>query len=94
MLLAWDSKEKWKNELSNEVVILLSIYCTLCFTDFVPDPQAVDIVGYAFCALIGIHTAYNVLMILISTVYSSVVNFKRARFITKHLALRKLRHQR
>ena len=66
MLHAFSSNEKWKNELGNEVVILLSIYFTFCFTDFVAEPKASIIVGYGFCALLGIHTAFSVLRILAS----------------------------
>lgn len=77
MLHAFSSKEKWKNELGNEVVILLSIYFTFCFTDFVTEPKASIIVGYGFCALLGIHTAFSVFRILASQVYQNVVNLRR-----------------
>ena len=86
---AYDTKEKWKNELGNEVIILISIYFTFCFTDFVPDQQAMDIVGYGFCALLGIHTAYSVLRLLISSIHLNLVNLKRALFIKKRFALEK-----
>ena len=48
-----------------------------------------DIVGYGFCALLGIHTAYSVLRLLISSIHLNLVNLKRALFIKKRFALEK-----
>ena len=46
------------------------LYCTICFSPFVPDVKARVAVGYACCLIVSIHLAVNLYLILRSMVIS------------------------
>ena len=66
LVLPFSEKKKWINELINEYVILNTIYFVMCFSPFVSSLYAQNILGYAFCAMMGLHTLANIGNIVIS----------------------------
>ena len=43
------------------------LYCMICFSPFVPDIRARQIVGYVCCLLVSVHLALNLYFILASS---------------------------
>lgn len=78
-------RSKWITELSNEMIILSSLYFVMCFSPFVADSFAQDIVGYGFCAVIGAHCLINISIMLGCSLKTSILNLKRYLFIQKHM---------
>jgi hypothetical protein len=52
-------------EYFNECMIQCILYCMIAFTDFVRDMEAKIQVGYVCCALIGLHLAVNLGLMLL-----------------------------
>jgi uncharacterized membrane protein (DUF485 family) len=75
---------KHRKELINEAIIMSSLYFVMCFSDFVPDIFAQNIVGYIFCGMIALHTVVNILLIVITSIISYIHRIRRYFFIRKH----------
>lgn len=43
------------------------LYCMICFSPFVPDIRARQVVGYVCCLLVSVHLALNLYLILASS---------------------------
>jgi hypothetical protein len=50
------------------------LYCIICFSPFVPDIRARQVMGYVCCLLVSIHFALNLYLILASSL--SVLKIK------------------
>jgi hypothetical protein len=81
-------KSKWIKELTNEMIILSSLYFVMCFSPLVPDLEAQDLMGYGFCLMMGIHCAVNILIMLGTSIIQTIGSFKRYLFLRKHKKLR------
>ena len=86
-IVPFESNEKWIKELSNEMMIMSSLYFVMCFSPFVPDAKAQDIVGYGFCAVIGAHCLINILMMLGGSIRNTIERIKRYLFIRRHMQM-------
>ena len=87
-LAPFSDKEKWVKELTNEMVILFSLYFVMCFSSFVPHLSAQDLVGYGFCLMMAIHCAINLLIMLGSSIVQTIQRLKRYLFLRRHMKLR------
>ena len=56
---------KWANnfETFNEVMTLFVLYILMCFSDYVPDPQTRNLVGFSFIALLGVFVGVHLVPI-------------------------------
>jgi len=66
LIKPYDNPICQRNEFFNEVIIIFSIYCILCFTEFVQDPVKQYQIGYMFCILVLLHLAVNIIIIEIT----------------------------
>jgi hypothetical protein len=81
-------KDKWVKELTNEMIILSSLYFVMCFSPLVPDFHAQDLVGYGFCLTMGIHCAVNISIMLGTSILQTLRRFKRYLFLRRHMKMR------
>jgi len=58
----WPSKTKY--ELFSEVVVMLVMYHLICFTPFVPDVDMRFRLGYSVCAIVIVHLAVSMGILL------------------------------
>jgi uncharacterized membrane protein YcjF (UPF0283 family) len=65
-------KTKYVKEMTNEVVILFSIYFVMCFSQLVPDDSAQNSVGYGFCAMLSVHIVINISIIIFTSVRDGI----------------------
>ena len=55
-------------ELFNELIMLLTLYTIMCFSDWLDDLEVQFKIGYVACALIGFHFGLNLFLIIVTTV--------------------------
>ena len=60
-------------EVVNEVSVLIAIYHLLCFTEFVPDPNLHDSIGFSLLAVTGIAFVINVMALI----YTGILEIKK-----------------
>ena len=51
----------------NECTVLLFIYCMMCFTDFVPDPETRSYVGYFYMGFISANVLVHLIFLVLET---------------------------
>lgn len=61
-------KKKWKFELMNESVIMVTVYFVMCFSDYVPNINPKIKIGYAFCGFLCAHTFMMISNIAIKSI--------------------------
>ena len=74
--IEFDSPTKLTSEFFNETTVMCVLYCMICFSPFVPNLGARQIVGYACCLLVSIHLALNLFLILASSVLGLKVKIR------------------
>ena len=65
--------------ITNELLILVSSYLVLLFSDFVPMPEQQYRFGYMYISLFLAESAMNIVMFAVITVKELIVYFKRCR---------------
>jgi len=90
-IVPFTHRSKWIKELSNEMMILSSLYFVMCFSPLVSDSHAQDIVGYGFCGVIGAHCLVNIAIMFGDSLKTSIANLKKYLFIHKHMQKRDLK---
>ena len=55
-------------ELMNEVVIMLALYCTMCFSPMIEDIDTKFQLGYVSCIIVGTHLLANLFFITGNTI--------------------------
>ena len=83
-----DWRARQNKEFLNESVLMCLVYCMICFSPFVPDIPARQVMGYVCCSLLSIHLAIYFGFI----VYSTALNIKIE--VKNRFALFKLKWQR
>ena len=63
-LRPFDDPNKLKLELFNEITMLMILMCIMGFSDIVPTLQQQFVVGYVCSAIILVHLAINMFLIL------------------------------
>lgn len=58
-------KNKYRVETFNEVIIMMMLYLTMCFSDFVPEPTTRETVGIWSCCSVGMHLFVNLLVLFL-----------------------------
>ena len=86
--IQYDSRAKRNTELFNEVIVMCVLYCMMCFSPFVPDLEAKQLMGYFLCSLVSAHLAFNLYLILGTSVRAVILS---ARFWLARLRLRRQR---
>ena len=74
--IQYDSPSRRISELINETIVMCVLYCMICFSPFVPNIGARQIVGYACCLLVSIHLTLNLFLILTSSVLGLKVKLR------------------
>ena len=64
-------------EYFNEVVLMLTLYCMMCFGDLVPSVEQQVNMGWCCCLIVGGHFLINVFFMLRANFYSLKLRFKR-----------------
>jgi len=60
---------KRKMEFLNEVIIMFVLYNMICFSPFVPDLNAKQLIGYFCCFVVASHLLLNLYLILSTSIY-------------------------
>lgn len=79
----YKEKAKWWKELANEQVILATLYFAMCFSDLIPSAATQSLVGYAFCGMLAAHIGLYLLMISVTTIRTTLKNYKLNKFIAQ-----------
>jgi hypothetical protein len=65
----YNSVLKRRTELFNEVIIMSVLYSMICFSSFVPDLNAKQLIGYYCCFVVASHLLLNLYLILSTSIY-------------------------
>jgi len=66
----WDNR-RTRLEIFNEVMIMYFEYHTMIFTDYCTNPSFQFLMGYSYCAFLGLVVVVNVVNMLLNTVEKS-----------------------
>ena len=80
-------------DLWNEVTIMLLLYCTLCYSPFVPDIEVKFNIGYLSGIIIISHLIINLVFITINTIKLLIVAIKR-QYAIGHMLIWRFRYHR
>ena len=80
---AFQSKQRYRMELFNEIILMLTLYTIMCFSDWLTDHVEIKLkIGYVACALVAFHFLLNLSLIIVTTI--KVTNRRlRMRFLRK-----------
>ncbi len=65
------------NDFFNEIIIVLTLYTMMCFTNFLPDLMMQFNVGYASCFLVVTHLIINLFIMVAGSTHQVVLRLKR-----------------
>ena len=68
----------------NEIIIVLTLYTMMCFTNFLPDQMMQFNVGYVSCFLVATHLIINLVFMVKSSTHQVILNLKRFFYQRKH----------
>jgi hypothetical protein len=71
-------------EYFNEIVMLLTLYCMMCFTDFVPDVETQFNLGWVCCFIVTFHFLLNLFFMLKSNVHVIGLKIKKCKKLRAH----------
>ena len=74
--IEYDSLSKRNAEFVNETIVMCVLYCMICFSPFVPDLGARQVVGYFCCLIVSMHLAVNLYLILGSQANGVILSLK------------------
>ena len=77
ILKVQDGLSQGRNIYFNEIIIVTTMYSFLCFTDFVPNVQTQEIVGYAACSTVSAHLVFNIFFMVKASVHQAILKLKR-----------------
>ena len=83
-----------KNEIFNEVVMILILYTFISFTDWVPSLEAKFKLGYLSCGLIVLHLLINIFIMLTSSIKGAYKACRLSRHRRKHNKKREILQKR
>lgn len=63
-------------ELFNEVMIMMILYNVVCFSSFVPDPQAKEKMGYICCFIVALQVAVSLQIIIRTTIAGALFKIR------------------
>ena len=72
-----------KQEIANEVAVLLCSYLLLCYTEFVPESKTRYQVGWAHMCIIGFNVLMN-LGIMLCVIFSNCKRSCRIKYARRH----------
>lgn len=58
-------------EVFNSIMVMLMIYCLMCYTPLVVDPEARYMMGFAMVGLVGLNVLANIVVVTIDPVKQS-----------------------
>ena len=64
-------------EYFNEIVLLLTLYCMMCFTDFVPEVESQYNMGWICCLIVLSHFGINLFFMLKANVHVLGLKIKK-----------------
>jgi len=64
-------------EYFNELLIVSTLYCMICFTDFVPIVEMQVNIGWVCCLIVSLHLAFNMFIIMKSNISQLLLRIKR-----------------
>ena len=64
----YEESSQRRLELINEVVIMLALYCTMCFSPMIEDINTKFQIGYVSCIIVGTHLLANLFFITGNTI--------------------------
>ena len=70
-----DSSQR-RLELVNEVVIMLALYCTICFSPMIDDVSTKFQLGYVSCIIVCSHLLANLFFILRNTIMIFIIKVR------------------
>ena len=73
-----------KMEYFNEIVLLLTLYCMMCFSDFVPKVETQFEIGWLCCFVVTAHFVINVYFMLKSNFHVLNLRCKKKKLIRAH----------
>ena len=73
-----------KNEIFNEIVMILLLYTFISFTDWVPNLEAKFKLGYVACGLIVLHLMINIFIMLAGSIKGAYKACRLSRHRSKH----------
>ena len=62
--ISYSRSSKRRTEFLNETIIMFVLYTMICFSPFVPDPNAKQLMGYFCCLMVACHLLVNLYLIL------------------------------
>ena len=66
---AFQSKQRYRMELFNEIILMLTLYTIMCFSDWLYGNVEIKLkIGYVACALVAFHFLLNLSLIIVTTV--------------------------
>lgn len=63
-------------EFINEVLIMMVLYSVICFSSFVPDPEARFSMGYFCCVIVGLQLVFNIFFILSKMIWGAIFRIR------------------
>ena len=65
---AFQNKQRHRMEIFNEIILVLTLYTIMCFSDWLGDVELKMKIGYMACAFVGFHFLLNLVLIIKTTV--------------------------
>ena len=72
-----------KQQVFNEVFLMLSLYLMQCLTEFVPEAETRYMIGFVLCGIVGINLASNMGVLVVSSIKNFIWKIKVYRFKRK-----------
>ena len=83
-----ETKTGNKMEFFNETMIMFVMYIMICFTDFMPDREVRNILGYLCMVVVGSHIGVNIVFMARNTFHENVLKYKRWSLFRKYAKIR------
>ena len=80
-------------EFLNECIIMMVLYSMICFSPFVPEPEARYILGFFCIVIVGLHLIVNLFLILFSNfkqIKLDLMIWRSRRLLLKQVSEQKL----
>ena len=93
IFLGWsrplDSNFANNMEIFNEVIGILTLYCLMLFSDYINDPAARAVCGYAFIAIVCVYAAVHIFFLFQDTCCNIYQAIRRKYYRGRNLRIRK-----
>jgi len=72
----FETRFKHNMEYINETLVMMTLYCCVCFSSFVPDPKARFDIGYFCCFFVALQLAINLYFIFKQSLSEMMFSFR------------------